>query len=357
MVPTHRRHRGDPADGQVDAAELSRLCDEHRYDEVAERAGAGLAITLSPRDEAYAHHFLGVALHHVRRTGEAIDHLARARDLFDGLRDPWASAESLDWEATARHVAADATALALGEEALSRYRRLEPRRPEIEARMLEHVGTFLLAREAYTQAQERYEEALQVADRLRDLSRLIRVYHGLGRCAWSLGDQERALELMRRTLNLAAVEHELVPAPARVSLPAAENDCGLMLMHRGQLQRAEAFFRSALDHVAAPGLERLQSHVLLSLAELCHSQDRDDEAFVLIDRALGMAGPLNETQALASAYEQRSALHVARGEHDLACESLVRALAILETAGLHERHTACLLKYRGLTDGRQTGAM
>jgi tetratricopeptide (TPR) repeat protein len=216
--------------------------------------------------------------------------------------------------------------------------------------MLEHVGTFLLARQAYARAQAFYEEALQVADRLRDLSRLIRVYHGLGRCAWSLGDQERAVELMRRTLNLAAVEHELVPAAARVSLPAAENDFGLMLMHQGQLQRAEAFFRSALDHVAAAGLERLQSHVLLSLAELCHSQDRNDEAFVLIDRALAIAVPLNETQALASAYEQRAALHVMRDEHDLALESLVRALATLEAAGLHERHAACLQKYRDLTD-------
>jgi len=72
----------------------------------------------------------------------------------------------------------DPRAVSAAEDALRRYRSLESRRVEIEARMLEHLATCLARQEDFTRARACYEEALQVAGPVLDLARLARIYHG-----------------------------------------------------------------------------------------------------------------------------------------------------------------------------------
>jgi len=211
-------------DGRI--ARLEQFTEQQRYLEVMDLAPSLLA-ERSRGLRAYGHFFLGQALNRLFRPDEAIDHLVRARTLFEALDEPWLAAECLEWEAGARYLKEDTGALAMAQEALRRYRELEPRAAEVESRMLEHIGTILVRHQDYTQARDCYEEALRVAGRRLDISRLARIYHGLGSCHASLGDVQRAIELTSRAVTLYQVENDIRPQGARVDLPRAEGDLGV----------------------------------------------------------------------------------------------------------------------------------
>jgi tetratricopeptide (TPR) repeat protein len=330
------------ADSRI--AQLERLTEQQRYLEVMELSPSLLG-ERSRGLRAYGHFFLGQALNRLFRPDEAIGHLTRARALFEALDEPWLAAESLEWEAGARYLMEDPVALGMAEEALRRYRELEPRAAEVEARMLEHLGTILVRHHEYVQARDRYEEALLVAGRRLDISRLARIYHGLGACHGSLGDVQRAIGLMSRAVTLYRVENDIRPQAARVDLPRAEGDLGTLYLSQGDLARAEELHQAALDHLAESGVERLRSRGLLSLAALRQVQGRLDEALALIAEAAALAERFDERIALALAHQQMGEVHAARGAHDLVDESFERALSILERDGLEGQRAQCMTAY------------
>jgi len=334
------------------AAELERLCERQHYDEVVELAEQLLAQDTSAYLAAFAHLYLGRGLAHLGRPDEALPHLRQARRVFDAEDDPWSAAEAREWEATALYLKQDAKAVAAGEDALERYRTLEPRRPEVEARMVEHLASFLVMRSDYARAEQCYQQALQIAGPVLDLSRVARIYHGLGRCSYSMGQSRRAIELLSRAVALYAVENDLRPAPAQGGLPRVENGLGVIFLREGQLERAEELFSSALHRVQEAGIERLQVHVLLSLAEIRQGQDRQEEAFALIEQALDLALRLELTSTVASANRQLAELHELRTEHDLADQRFQHALAVLDEAGQTTRHAEYLAAYQLMLDAR-----
>lgn len=339
------------------AAEFERLCERQRFDEVVELARHLLAQETSTHLTAFAHMYLGRALTHLGRPDEALPHAQQARHLFDREDDPWSAAEAREGEAGALFLAQDARAATVCEDALERYRALEPRRPEVEARMVEHLATILVQRSDYTRAERCYQQALQVAGSVLDLTRLGRIYHGLGQCYYYLGDPRRAIDLVSRAVALYAVENDLRPVPARFDLPRVENDLGVMLLRDGQPARAEELFRSALSRLEEAGSERMQSHVLLSLAEAQQGQGQLDEAVGLIERAIDLAERLGERRAMASARQQLGEVHELRHERHLADECFHEALAILDEAGMTGARAECLAAYQRVLDARTAASV
>ena len=327
------------------ANELDRLCQSHQYARVVEIGNQLLAPGASYEVQAAAHLYLGQALRHLVQPEEALLHLRQARALFDRLGDPWLSAEALDWEASSLYLMEDPSAVALAEEALRRYRSLEPRQPETEARMLEHLGTYLVRQRAYDRAQPYYEEALHVAGAVRDLSRLGRIYHGLSRCHWKLGDLRRATDLASKAVALYGVEDELRPVSARVALPRAQNDLAMLLMRQGQVERAEELVLSALGRMARAGVDRLRSQILLTLGEVRQRQGRFEEAQDITEQALELAARHEEQMAVADGHQQLGEIHARLGRPELCDRHFHQALAILGDAGLRERRDECLAVY------------
>jgi tetratricopeptide (TPR) repeat protein len=348
------RPQPETADARV--GELERLCDTGRHGEAIALAGQLIQEGGTPLDVcAAAYYATGHALYQLARPKEALGHFQRSRRLAEAGGDAWLAARSMAWEASVHHVTDDPRAVATGEEALRRYRRLEDRDPDVEAWMLERLGTFLTRRHTFVRARACYEEALHVAGPMRDLVRLARIYQGLSACHWSLGSRQRAIELAQRAVTLFAVESELRPVAAKMGLPRAENDLGVMLMRQGQHDRAEACFLSALDHLEAAGGERIRSHFLLSLSELRQRQGRPAEAVELVREAMDLAERLGETMALATGLQQLGQLHAERGERERAVASFERALDILDAAGLSERRAECLAAYENVKKGDMYG--
>jgi tetratricopeptide (TPR) repeat protein len=327
---------GPDSDQRV-IGDLERLTDLQDHVAVRDQARRLIALGGTPERTAFAHHYAGRALYALAQPEEAVVHLREARDRFEGLRNHWWVAESMDWEAIALNMQEDPKALRLGRRALRRYRTLEPRRPETEARILEHLGTICYVRRDYERGRDYYEEALGVEGGVRELTRIARVYHGMAMCHHGLRDLRTARELLFKALTLYEAEQRITPAPMRMDRPRAEADMGLVLMHEGELERAEGFLRDALGHYAAAGIERLQSHTLLTLGELRQRQRRFDEALDFVIEAIDCALSNTEMLTAATGYRQLGELYGARGDHDLADSAFQRAFGMLQEAGMEER--------------------
>lgn len=330
-------------DGMI--SELEALSQRHEHLRVTERAERLIGRSGPMRLLAFAHCYMGQALYCLSRPDEALEHLRRARHLFEALDNAWFVAESLDWEAIALHLKEDSQALGVSTDALRRYRALEPRRPDTEARMLEHMGTILAGHAEYTRAQALYEEAVLVAGDVRDLTRLGHIYHGLAKCYFGLGDLRRATELLSSAVALYEAENRMSPIPARWSMPRAENDLGMLLMRQGEYSRAEAQFRAALKHFEEAGIERVRSYVFLSLAELRQRQGRVDEAIELVRQGQALARELDETLALALGHQLLGELYHAGGETNLSHAAFRRALSLLQGAGHEQQRAECQSAY------------
>ena len=335
---------GPGADERV-IAELEQLGERHEHAVVAERARRVVAAGGSAERVAYDRPSAGRARYELSRPANALPHLREARERFESIANPWWAAESMDWEAMALHLLESPSALRVGRAALRLYRSLEPRRPETEARMLEHLGGICYGRRDYQHGLAYYEEALQVAGGVRELVRIARVYHGLGMCHHGLGHLREAAELLFKAVTLYEAEQRITPGPMRMGLPRSENDLGQVLMDQGELDRAEQLFRAALGHYAEAGIERLQSHTLLGLGELRQHQGRLEEAREFVLQAIDRATPLDETYTLITGHRQLGELYGAGGEHELADASFRQALALCAEAGLEERARECTRAY------------
>lgn len=328
------------------ASELERLCDWQRYQEAVDVAHGLLARDSTSGERAVAHLYLGRALVLLGQGDEALRHLRRAGRLFQAEDDPWSAAEAREWEAGALALKEDPRAVAVSEDALRRYRLVEPRRPEIEARMLEHLASCLTQRGEFDRARGCYLEALHVAGPVLDLVRLARIYHGMSGCHARLGETRRAIDLASRAVALYAVEDDLRPMSARIDLPRIENDLGMLLMLDGQVDRAEELFLLAVDRLEKAGMVRLRSYVTLSLADVAQARGRLDEAVEFVGQAIAQAEEAEEQMALAIAHQQLGQLRAERHEDALADAAFERALAMWTELGLTAQKDECLAAYQ-----------
>ena len=343
-----------PMSDEQAVAELRQLSDRHDDVSAVDRAAQLIRLGGSPERLAFAHHYTARALYALARPAEAVPHAREARRRFEALRNPWWAAESMDWEAIALNMLQDPSALKVGRTALRRYRALGPRSPETESRMLTHLGTIYYGRRDYEAGLASYEAALQVEGGVRELATMARIYHGLGMCHQGLGCARKAADLLFKAVTLYEAEQRIAGAPLRQDRPRAENDLGVVVMELGDLERAEALLLAALDNYAAAGIDRLQSHTLLSLGDLRQRQGRLDEALDLVTRAIERAAAFDEQYALTSGYRQLGELYEARGNHGLADASFHRALVLCESGGLSERGRDYMRLYeRVLADRRQ----
>lgn len=344
---------GPRADERV-IGELEQLSQRQEHAEVADQALRLIAMGGSPERAAFAEHYAGRALYELSQPAEALHHLREARRRFEELANSWWAAESMDWEAMALHLEESPTALRVARTALRRYRALDPRRLETEARMLEHLGSICYGRRDYERGLAWYEEALQLTGAVWDLVRIARIYHGSGMCHHGLRRLRQAADLLFKAVTLYEAEQRIAPGPMRMGLPRAENDLGQVLLDQGDWERAEELFRSALDHYTAAGIERLQSHTLLGLGELRQRQGRPDEAMGLVLQAIERAATWDEVYALTAGYRQLGELYAAGEEHELADAAFQRALGLLQEAGLEERARDCMRAYeRVLAERRE----
>jgi tetratricopeptide (TPR) repeat protein len=286
-----------------------------------------------------------------------------ALELLERDGDPWWVVATMELQAKALHMAHDSQALEVAAQALELCRTIVPRPSELEARVLERMGTIMAGRGDAVGARSYYEDALQASDTVRDLAQVARIYHGLGFCYLKMGDLGRAVDLVLKAETLYEAELRVSGAPLNMNLPRVESDLGVLFMEQGDFDRAEQRLQSALRKYSELGVDRVRSNALLSLGELRYKQGRYADGLQLVEEAVGLAQRLGEKRALGAGYKLLGELRAAQGDMNNALADFQRALVILDEAGLEERRAECLKAYdralatkRGRADAAAAGA-
>jgi tetratricopeptide (TPR) repeat protein len=254
----------------------------------------------------------------------------------------------MDWEAAALAMLENPLgALDLGQRALTKYRQLVDRSPRVEARMLEHIGGYLLQSGDNDSARTSYREAIEVAGSLLDLTRLAKVYHGLAVSYRRTGEIQPAIECMERAVHFYRTERDVQGVASR-NLARLENDYGVLLMELARWDRAEEMIRSALAQLRGEDAERPEA--LLSMAELRQAQNRLGEAMELTDQALSSAQQMRAPLSTSRSYQQQGELHALQGDNERFEACFARAIEILDRAGLRERRAEAMARYRRVRD-------
>src|SRR5215469_13581462 len=313
---------------------MRELEEKQRWRELERLAAQTLAdLNVTPRTQAVARFYLGRAILNAEPE-EALRELRRARGQLAKLGEPWLAAEARDWEGAALYLLQDVTALDVGRDALARYRVLADRDPGVEARMLEHIGSYQLQREEVGEALGSYRQAIDVAGSMLNLARLANIYHGLASGCLRVGESRKALDYFDRAVHFSRTAH----------------DFGDLLIRVGRWERAEEMICAALDHFAACGIEVGRAVALLSMGDLRAQQGRIDEALQWTNQAIEQADRLGETVSLALGYQQLGEQWAAMGDTDRFEASFSRAFETL--ADLPEAQAESLARYRRVRDAR-----
>jgi tetratricopeptide (TPR) repeat protein len=335
----------DARDARED--EMARLEEHRRYGELEELASQVLADrNVSLRTHALAHYYRG------RATLEpspqrAVTDLGKARRKLAKAGMASLAAEAADWETLGLYYMQDPRALEAGRRIIALYRELEDRKPAVEARMLEHLGTYLLHAGENGAAIASYHEALDVAGSLLDLNRLAIIYHGLATGYARIGEGRQGLDYMERSVVLHRCLDD-VHGTVSARRARAENTFGYQLLRIGGWERAESMIQAALDHFQEAGVESGRADALLSMGELRQLQGRLGEAMDWTAQAIDLAERLEAGLATAQGYQQLGELFQLQGEPDRMDAAFTRALEVLEAARLPERRREALARFERL---------
>jgi tetratricopeptide (TPR) repeat protein len=316
--------------------ELERLTAVRDFRKVIDLAPTLLEDKWGKEDLALIRFYLGQAYCRLVRPTEALQQLPFAREVFEQVGDEWMAVEALDWEASALGLLDDPRAVAVACEALVRCRRLDPKPPQTEARILGHIANIYVVAHAWTEAVRYYEAALEAAGAVKDLLQLAKMHHGLGAAYQRMQQPIKARQHFDRALALYSIESDLS------AIYRLENDLGDLLLREGQLDSAEQHFRTALAGSAALQMDRRgRGYVLAGLGEVNLRRGQPAEARKQLDEALNAGHAIGEQVLVAVVHSLLGQLESKYGDLTAANDHFDSAIGILETVGMPDRLRDC----------------
>jgi tetratricopeptide (TPR) repeat protein len=228
----------------------------------------------------------------------------------------------------------------LAGDALARCRRLDPKPPQTEARILGHMANMYVVAHAWAEAVRFYEAAVEAAGGVKDLLQLAKMHHGLGMAYQRMQQPAKARQQLDKALALYSIESDL-SAVFRL-----ENDLGDLLLHQGHLEAAEQHFRSALTGSEALHMDRRgRGQILANLAEVSLRRGDLDQARQKLDEAMEIGGLVGEQVVVANTHALFGQLESLVGDLQKARGHFDAAIRILETLDMPDRlrecHIAC----------------
>ena len=301
----------------------------------------------SDSDAALIHFYVGQAHCRLVQPDGAIEHLRTARRTFDELGDEWMAVEALDWEAAALGVLESPDALALAHEALERCRKLNPKPPQTEARILGHIANLHVVRHSWAEALRYYEAAVEAAGQVKDLLQQAKMHHGLGGAYKRLGQPVRARQHFERALALYSIESDL-SAVYRV-----ENDLGDLLLHEGQLDAAEEHLTKALAGCDELRIDRRgRGFVLNGLGELYVRRGQLERAREFLSDALKSSEETGEKLVMAQAHLLFGRIEERLGRVRIADDEFGIAIAAVEGLDMPDRLRDFHMDYAEILEAR-----
>jgi tetratricopeptide (TPR) repeat protein len=285
---------------QRELRELERLTLVRDFEAVVKLGLALLPKKWSRDDAALVHFYLGQAYCRLVQPQEALAYLPAARAQFERQEDEWSAVDTLDWEASAWGLLDDPKAMGLANQALERCRKLVPRPPQLEARILGHIANMLVAAHSWAMAISHYEAAVEAASAIKDLLQMAKMHHGLALAYQRLQQPARARQHFDKALALYSIESDL-SAVYRV-----QNDLGELLLQEGHVDSAEQHFLKAFAGAEELHIDRRgRGHVLISLGAVNLRKGHLDESRRYLNEATEAGEALGEAHVFLGQLDAR----------------------------------------------------
>jgi tetratricopeptide (TPR) repeat protein len=336
------------AERQSQVRELERLTAVRELQKVIDTGSALLDQKWSVEDAAVIHFSIGQANCRLVRPAEALPHLKLARAEFERLGDEYMVVEALDWESSAMGLLEDREALPLANRALELSRRLDPPAPQVEARILGHIGGMYVVAQSWPFAIRYYEEALLAARGVEDLLQFAKLHHGLGVAYRRMQQSATARQHFDKALALYSIESD------QSAVYRVENDLGGLLLQEGQLESAEQHFLKALAGSEALNIDRRgRGHILANLGEVHLRRGRLTDARSYLVRSLDQGEATGERIVESEAHVLLGQLEERNGRPHLTDEHFDTAIRSLEELNMPDRLRDAHMDYAELLEARQ----
>jgi tetratricopeptide (TPR) repeat protein len=316
---------------QAALAELEAMVGDGRFTEAIALGESMLDLGTSAHRLGRIRYFVAMAYIQMGQTGPAERLLAQAHAHFEAINDGVMLAECMGAEASLAYLNQRPEALELAEKALAVCRSLRPVPPPTEAHLLGILATTHVANLDWNKAVAIYGEAIAAAGSFVDLRLMARMYRGLSSAYKELGQMDTAARYATRSVALLEVLRD------RVALARSENNLGLILMARGDLEGAREHIDRSLELSNETDLQMGRSQVLLSLCELCLQEDNIGRAAEFAREALALAEQLDEGANASEAHMWLGRIADKGGNHELTDQEFALAIQGLEQLGRHER--------------------
>ena len=333
---------------QAQLRELERLTAVRELQKVIDLGGSLLEQKWTPEDAAVIHCSIGQAYCRLVRPAEALPHLKASRQAFESLGDEYMTVEAMDWESSALGLLDDPNALPMANQALERSRRLDPRAPELEARILGHLAGMYVVAQSWPLAVRYYEEAVIAASDVKDLLQLAKLHHGLGIAYRRMQRPAAARQHFDKALALYGIES------GQSAIYRVENDLGGLFLQQGQLESAEDHFLKALAGANELNIDRRgRGFILANLGEVNLRRGRLVDARWYLARSLEEGEATGERIVLAEAHGLLGQLDEREGNPRMADDQFETAIQILEELNMPDRLRDAHMDYAELLEARQ----
>lgn len=327
--------------------ELEELTSARDFAAVLKLGAPLLMRPWSAEDLALIRFYLGQAHCRLVEPREALVLLPPAREQFERQGNERLAVEALDWEASAWGLLEDPRASALENEALERCRKLNPRRRQLEARILGHLANLFVVARSWALAIVHYEAAVEAASGVKDLLLLAKMHHGLGMAYRRSQQVAIARQHLDRALALYSIESD------QSAVHRVENDLGDLLLEQGHVDAAERHLLTALRgaeelHINRRGL----GFILANLGDVCLRQGRIDEARLYLEQALEAGQAFGERIVVADAEMLLGKLEEKLGDHGSADAHFLVAIRNLEEIGMPNRLRDCHVEFAQVLEAR-----
>ncbi len=213
--------------------------------------------------------------------------------------------------------------------------------PTVEQRM--KLGQAAYDRGAFDEALTQWQQAVQLYGAQHNHDGQVKALLDLGAAYQALGQQRLAFRALERAGELAE------NSPGRPSLPAAQNELGVVCGCLSQFQRAEQTLRGALATADAQGDTNLAAAVWNNLGNLLAGENKIDEALSAFTRSTTLAQSRN-LSGLAARASANAAAVAAGASRDADAEQFQQA-ALAGLSGQPPTHDLAMVYLRcGQTD-------
>jgi CHAT domain-containing protein len=205
------------------------------------------------------------------------------------------------------------------------------------AAALSDSGSVYQAFGLFEKAKQSHLDALARLEKLPNASpqRLANVLTGVGNACWGLGDYEKALDYLHRSLEAWG----RAEGDNRANIANCQNSIGAVHWSKGDYDKALAAYETAREaRETLPDRSRY-ADTLNNIGAVHYAKKEYNQALSYYQRAFAI-------RKSAGSYENIGEVHLAKGELDLAADNLTKALNEYDKVGVQVGQAADMAAYQ-----------